>query len=142
MVEFILLRPAQITREILNILNILTPTSKLTIGEAQNILTLQLKNYHLTYVGYINGTPVCLGSIVILTKLGNNGGRSCLIEDVAVNPSWQGKGIGRKLVDFLVEKAITYKVYKIILNCKSELLPFYYKCGFNQVGLYMRMNVD
>lgn len=140
--EFLLLRPGQITREILDILNILTPTAKLSLTEAQNIITLQLKNFHMTYVGYENGKPLCMGSLVILTKLGNNGGRSCLIEDIAVRPEYQHGGMGKKIVGFLVDKAISYKVYKIILNCKNDLLPFYSKCGFSPAGLYMRMNID
>lgn len=140
-IEFILLRPGQINREILDILNILTPTKQLSIIEARNIITLQLKNNHMTYVGYIDGEAVCMGSFVILNKLGQNGGRSALIEDVAVKPEYQNHGYGLSLINFLCKKATAYHVYKIILDCKDELEQFYSKAGFYKAGLYMRKNI-
>lgn len=141
-ITFRLLRPESITRDVLDILNELSPTSKLTLGEARNIITLQLKSNHYTYVGYINENPVCMGSFIILIKLGQNGNRAALIEDVSVRHDMQKKGYGLMLVQFLCQKAETYKVYKIILNCNDNLIDFYRKCGFERMGNLMRKNLE
>lgn len=137
--DILLLRPNMITRAILDILNILTPTKNLSINEARNIITIQLKNNHYTYVGYIDGQPVCMGSFVILSKLGRNGSRSALIEDVAVKKELQGKGFGKMLIDFICKKAETYNVYKIFLNCSDYNVKFYENCGFKKSGNQMKI---
>lgn len=140
--DILLLRPAQITRPILDVLNVLTDTQKLSLGEARNIVTLQLKNCHMSYVGYVDGEAVCFGSVIILVKLGRNGGKSALIEDVSVREDMQGKGYGLRLVKFLVKKAKSYNVYKILLNCTDDLVPFYEKAGFKRCGNCMRMDIE
>lgn len=140
--DILLLQPSQVTKDILNILNVLSPTTNLSITEARNIITMQRKNLHFTYVLYLEGEPAAMGSFIILNKLGNNGGRSALIEDIAVRKDLQGSGYGLTLVKFLVKKCISYKVYKILLNCVDELIPFYEKAGFGKRGNLMRMDVD
>jgi GNAT superfamily N-acetyltransferase len=48
--------------------------------------------------------------------------------DIAVLPSHQGTGLGRRIVDFLVEQSRGHK--KIILYAVPGKEPFYRKCGF------------
>lgn len=137
--EFILLRPGQITRPILDIINVLSDTKKLSLEEARNIITLQLKSNHYFYVGYENGEPICCGGFLIVTKIGRNGSRDAIIEEVAVRKDKQGLGYGRKLIEFLLRKASQYNVYCVWLNCSNENIAFYEKCGFSNRGNQMKM---
>lgn len=139
MIEFLLLRPSQITRPILDILNVLSETKKLSLEEARNIITLQLKSNHYIYVGYEEGIPVCMGGFLLITKLGRNGSRDAIIEEVAVTQNKQGLGYGRKLIEFLLKKASQYNVYCVWLNCSDHNIAFYEKCGFLNLGNQMKM---
>eukprot|EP00042_Codosiga_hollandica_P027511 m.137543 g.137543 ORF g.137543 m.137543 type:complete len:338 (+) comp52508_c0_seq1:103-1116(+) len=53
------------------------------------------------------------------------------IEDVVVDKSLRGKGMGRVIIDKLQEIAIAAKCYKIILDCAPNNVAFYEKCGFS-----------
>lgn len=59
------------------------------------------------------------------------------IEDVVVDQSLRGYGLGRSLVDFLVDYAHDRGVYKVILDCSDDNVPFYEKCGFIKKGVEM-----
>jgi glucosamine-phosphate N-acetyltransferase len=61
---------------------------------------------------------------------------------VAVHKDHQGKGVGKALLQKLVEDAKThFGCYKVILDCTPDLTPFYEKNGFQQVGVCMRMTL-
>lgn len=140
MLQFKLLRPEDVTREILDILDILTETKYLLVAHAKAIIAHQLRHNIYTWVGFLDDKPVCMGSLVILSKIGRNGSRAALIEDVAVKPEFQHCGYGQSLIEFLKEKATTYNVYKITLNCSEKNRPFYEKCGFESKGYLMRID--
>jgi glucosamine-phosphate N-acetyltransferase len=139
MVDILLLRPEMVTRSILDILNVLTPTQKLSLGEARNIITLQIKSNHYMYVLYEDGEPLACGGFAIITKLGRNGSRDALIEEVVVRADKQRNGYGRKLIAFLLKKIEQYNVYAVWLNCSDENVPFYKKCGFEKTGNQMKV---
>lgn len=138
---FKLLNTIRLDRKVLDILNVLTPTEGLTVKRAKEIVANQQSNMHFTYVGYIDDEAVCMGSFIIMYKLGQNGGKSALIEDVAVRPDCQGKGYGKELIGFLCKQIKKYNVYKIILNCNDSNIEFYKKCGFFKAANQMRMDI-
>ena len=53
------------------------------------------------------------------------------IQDVLVNPSYQGQGIGTHLMDMAIEKLKRDKIYAISVLLEEKLLNFYKKFGFN-----------
>lgn len=59
------------------------------------------------------------------------------IEDVVVSKDYRGKGLGRKLINYLIEESQIEKCYKVILNCKDENIQFYEKCNFKRKGSEM-----
>ena len=59
------------------------------------------------------------------------------IEDVCVAPYAQKRGIGKKLVQHLEEKALMDNCYKIILTCSEEKKPFYQKMDFKKTEIAM-----
>lgn len=64
-----------------------------------------------------------------------------LIEDVVVNPDYQGMGLGRRLVDRCVEYARSRQAYKVVLSCSDDNVPFYERCGFYRHENTMRLDL-
>ncbi|KAH7825581.1 putative Glucosamine 6-phosphate N-acetyltransferase [Monocercomonoides exilis] len=54
------------------------------------------------------------------------------IEEVVTDSAYRGKGLGKKLITHLIDRAKILKCYKVILDCKEDLIPFYASCGMKQ----------
>ncbi len=50
--------------------------------------------------------------------------------DVIVRESHRGQGLGKMIVDAVVNHPVIGQVEKIILSCRTELVPFYERWGF------------
>ena len=50
--------------------------------------------------------------------------------DVIVKESYRGQSLGKIIVDAVVSHPVVGKVEKIILSCRTELVPFYERWGF------------
>lgn len=70
------------------------------------------------------------GTLVVERKLARGLGRCGHVEDVVVDSSVRGRGVGRLLLDALVAEAQKVGCYKVILDCSDENAAFYAKCGF------------
>ena len=75
------------------------------------------------------------GSILIEYKI--RGGVMGHIEDVAIHNQYQNKGIGKLIIDKLVEIGKNKNCYKINLSCKKKNIIFYQKCDFLESGSTM-----
>jgi glucosamine-phosphate N-acetyltransferase len=140
-VEILQLQPGQLTRAILDVLHTLSPTKKLTLSEARRIIKQQIDHLHYTYVGYIDGVPVAIGSLIVTERLIHNGSFVGQLEDIAVSKAHQGKGYGREMVNHLIKIARKHGCYKAILDCNIHNVGFYLKCGFESWGNQMRMDL-
>ena len=60
----------------------------------------------------------------------DNDGRNMVIFSLAVLPEFQGNGISKQLMLRFIEVSKYLKKEKILLLCKSELIPYYQKYGF------------
>jgi phosphinothricin acetyltransferase len=91
----------------------------------------------ITLVSVDNNTISGVASLHIINKLTRTLG---LIEDVAVNENYRGKGIGKKLVQKLIGLASDKKCDKIVLNSSEKNSSFYKKIGFekNQIQMIIR----
>ena len=87
--------------------------------------------------GKIMGT----GTVFVEQKFLRGGGRVGHIEDVVVDNRSREKGVGKAIIDSLVEIARGTGCYKVILNCSNENVPFYIKCGFKLTENEMRMDL-
>ena len=67
--------------------------------------------------------------------------KSGVIEDVVVKESQRGKGIGKLLVNNLIEKAKKNNCDKIILSSSEKNLKFYQKLGFQKNEFEMIMRI-
>ena len=68
-------------------------------------------------------------SLVIESKIIHGPCKVAHIEDVVVDESYRGKGVGKSLVQRLVREAKAKGCYKVVLNCRPELAKFYEECG-------------
>ena len=67
--------------------------------------------------------------------------KSGIIEDVVVKENQRGKGIGKLLVNNLIEKAKKNNCDKIILSSTEKNLKFYQKLGFQKNEFEMIMRI-
>ena len=91
----------------------------------------------ITMVVYERNTIIGVASIHIIYKLSRTLG---LIEDVAVNKDHRGKGIGKSLVEKLIEIGKQKNCDKIVLNTSEKNSKFYEKIGFekNEIQMVIR----
>jgi glucosamine-phosphate N-acetyltransferase len=81
------------------------------------------------------------GSIFKLDKLHYNPVGQ--IEDVIITERYRGTGIGKQIIDRLVDLGLTkFHCYNVILNCLEKNRGFYNKCGFEMIGLEMRYVIN
>ena len=91
----------------------------------------------ITMVVFEGNTIIGVASIHIIYKLSRTLG---LIEDVAVDKDHRGKGIGKSLVEKLIEIGKQKNCDKIILNTSEKNSKFYEKIGFekNEIQMVIR----
>lgn len=126
----------------LETLSSLSQTGRLPIEEWCEIYRDIAQNSACTIFVAVEGVQV-IGTITLLIerKFIHGGGRVGHIEDVAVRKDFQGRGIGRKLVEHAVEYAAEQDCYKVILDCSEDNVPFYERCGFRRHEIGMRKDV-
>ena len=95
---------------------------------------------HIIAVAIIEGKIVGSTTLLIETKFIHNGGRVGHIEDVVVDKEYQRKGIGEKIVMYLLRYAKDQGCYKTILDCGDEVKPFYEKLGFKHNANALRFD--
>ncbi|MDG1344213.1 MAG: GNAT family N-acetyltransferase [Flavobacteriaceae bacterium] len=104
----------------------------------KNINTTYLSDpSSVTLVSIDNDTITGVASLHIIKKLTRTLG---LIEDVAVNENYRGKGIGKKLVEKLIGIASEKGCDKTVLNSSEKNSEFYEKIGFekNEIQMIIR----
>ena len=104
----------------------------------KNINTTYLSDpSSVTLVSVDNDTITGVASLHIIKKLTRTLG---LIEDVAVNENYRGKGIGKKLVEKLIGIASKKGCDKTVLNSSEKNSEFYEKIGFekNEIQMIIR----
>jgi glucosamine-phosphate N-acetyltransferase len=102
------------------------------------------KVYDNIYVIYNNDNNTeIVGCITILIepKIIHDSGKVAHIEDVVVDEKWRGKGIGKRMIEWAVNKAKSEGCYKVILDCDESNVSFYEKCGFKPKGICMRYDI-
>ena len=87
-----------------------------------------------TIVISVEDIIVGVASIHIIQKLTRILG---IIEDVAVNKKYRGKGVGKKLVERLILIGKQKNCDKIVLSSSEENSKFYEKIGFKKKELQM-----
>jgi len=97
----------------------------------------QLNNNHNIYIIEKNNKIIASGTLLIENKIIHNFGKVGHIEDIVVDFNERGSGLGKLMINHLIETAKNLNCYKIILNCNESNVKFYEKCGFVKKELEM-----
>ncbi len=114
----------------------------LDYDSAVRIFQRRMRDKIYTYVAIRDGKVVATATLIFEHKFIHGGGIVGHIEDVAVRKDLQGQGIGQALVRHLIDEAETIGCYKVILDCKPEVIPYYEKQGFREWHRNMRINLS
>jgi GNAT superfamily N-acetyltransferase len=52
------------------------------------------------------------------------------VYDVVVDAQWRGRGLGRELLDAILEHPRLAAVELVELSCQADMVPFYERWGF------------
>ena len=128
-----------IEKEFLDTLDFLRKASDYEKNNPYEILKKIKQNpNHIIHVAGDDNKSIGSTTLFIEQKFIHDGGLVGHIEDVVVRKSYEGQGIGMKLVISLLDVAKQRKCYKTILNCEDSLKPFYEKIGFKKATNEMR----
>jgi len=122
--------------EILNLLNQLT-LAPIFDQDRFNKIIDSLNDNHTIYVYLKDDNIVGMITLLIEQKLIHNGACVAHIEDLVVDKDYQNQGISSELIQYCLTQISSDKCYKVILDCKDELIPFYIKQGFNHSNVQM-----
>lgn len=91
-------------------------------GNYSDKLVIAMKNYKSVFTAWDGDKLVGLISSM------DDGVMTAYVHYLLVNPDYQGKGIGKHLIEMMAEH---YKDYlKIVLIAYNETIDFYKHCGF------------
>jgi len=93
-------------------------------------------DYHL-YVAECDGAFTGTYALLIMDNLGHGGAPSGVVEDVAVLPAYQGRGIGRAMMQHAMACCAERGCYKLMLSSnakRQETHGFYEHLGFVRHG--------
>jgi glucosamine-phosphate N-acetyltransferase len=113
----------------------------LSLDEAREVFRGRLRLGIRTYVAVVDEQVIGTTSLLVEQKFIHHGGKVGHIEDVAVHRDFQGRGVARGLIEHAVQEAWRLGCYKVILNCRDELVPFYERFGFRRHDNGMRLDL-
>lgn len=114
---------------------------QMTEDEAIAVFQHRLRARISTFVALESGRVIGTAALYLEPKFLHDGGLVGHIEDVAVHPDLQGRGIGGMIVGHLIEICREHGCYKVILDCSESLIPYYEKLGFRVWAHSMRMDL-
>lgn len=133
--------PEDMDNGFLESLDALRPASGMDRRVAMAVLGEILKNpRHVVAVAVVDGRVAGTATMLVERKFIHGGGLAGHIEDVAVAADSQGRGIGRRLVEYLLDVAGKQGCYRTTLDCQDGLATFYNKLGFRRHGEAMRFD--
>ncbi len=101
------------------------------------------KNYKQIWVVEDKRYNVIVGTVTLVleTNLFNKMGKYCRVEDLIVHHGIRKYGLGRTLVNHIFKIAREISCYKVVMNCKDNLVHFCENCGFEKDRIEMSINV-
>lgn len=67
-------------------------------------------------------------------QLAQNSADECQIYQMVVDPHYQRQGLGRQILETLVDRAIAQGATRVVLHARVTKIPFYERSGFAPVG--------
>jgi len=118
----------------------------LDLADAEKIFVriTRYPDYSL-YVATCDDLVVGTFALMIMDNLGHVGTPSAIIEDVAVDPAWHGKGVGRSMMQYALALAKQKGCYKALISSnlkRSRAHAFYESLGFERHGYSFRIDLE
>jgi GNAT superfamily N-acetyltransferase len=109
-----------------------------TVEEAREQFQL-LQKYpsYRVFVAAVEGVFAGTYALIILDNLNKRGAKAAVVEDVAVLPSFQGRGVGRAMMEHARALCRAAGCYKMALSSNLKREPahaFYDALGFERHG--------
>ena len=104
---------------------------------------LSYPNYKI-YIAVFDKRVVGTFALLIMDNLGHQGAPSAIIEDVAVEPEFQDRGIGKQMVKHAISLAAEYGCYKVVLSSnekRTRAHTFYESLNFERHGYSFRLTL-
>lgn len=118
----------------------------LSLQKAESIFSIieSYPNYHL-FIAVYGNEIIGTFALLIMHNLGHSERKSAVVEDVAVAKQWQGKGVGRILMERAMQICKEEGCYKLALS--SNLLrenahKFYESLDFKRHGYSYLVEFD
>ena len=110
----------------------------LPLDEAENLFDKinQYPNYKM-YVACQGRSVIGTFALLVMDNLAHKGAKSGIVEDVVVSPEWQGRGVGRKMMELAMAECRKYDCYKLVLSSnkkREDAHRFYESLGFQRHG--------
>lgn len=87
-------------------------------------------------LGEIDGEPVAAGRLRFLDDWAK-------LERIAVRPGWRDRGLGRAMVEFLLDEARRRGYRRFTMHAQEHLVEFYRELGFKPVGeMFVECGID
>ena len=96
----------------------------------------QYPSFHL-YIAFIDQNAAGTYELLIMDNMAKRGRRSGIVEDVAVDPRFQGRGVGRAMMEHALEQCRNANCYKLMLSSnlkREDAHRFYESLGFERHG--------
>lgn len=116
----------------LQLLNQLTNIGDYNYEKFEKVFEIYKKTHDLIIVIENNNKIIATGKILIEYKFHNNMSYLGHIEDIVVDENYRKYGIGKKIVEYLIDYGLKNDCYKVTLNCSDKNVEFYEKCGFKK----------
>lgn len=97
------------------------------------------------YVARAGQQVVGTFALLIMDNLGHLGSPSGVVEDVAVAPAWQKRGIGKAMLRFAMQRCREAGCYKLSLSAnlsRTQAHRFYESLGFGKHGFSFLVRFD
>lgn len=116
----------------------MSPDMNLSESDSRKLFDRLSSNpWHELYVAKLAGNIVGTFSLLRLQQISHNGSSTMIVEDVVVQTSLQGQGIGRRMLEFAIARARELGCYKLILSSgmqRTDAHDFYESLGFRKHG--------
>lgn len=129
-----------------NYLGLMNQLTSNTSNSITNIPILYIdfcKQFDMTnsdiYVIEEEGRLIGSGTILIEYKFIHGLSKVAHIEDIVMDNGHRGMGLGKMLINYLITCAKDEGCYKVILNCSTDKVEFYKRCGFKQKNTEMSL---
>ncbi len=89
------------------------------------------------YLAVLEGEVLGAFALLVMDNLGHLGAPSGIVEDVVVLDGWRGRGIGKEMMRFAMDRCREKHCYKMVLSSSRHRLDahrFYRSLGFDRHG--------